>query len=221
MRTILLFFLIFVSWARPPVLCGQADSTTFKRLQFGLVGGQYNHDIDFTPNAAVVTLPDLRYGLALRYFDKQLVGFQAEVTYEGAGWQENIQELPERYERRTDYVDVQILTQFSVGRGLVQPMLQAGPFISFPIAEEEVIPAGYDPELAPENAYYGRELDWRVNYGLRAGVGLNFEIGRATLQIEGRYLQGFSDLIRPGVTQATTSRREAYGVQFGLFYAVN
>lgn len=211
--------LLFLFLAAAQLLSAQQDTLPdYRRLQLGVVGGMMDHEVDFTPNATVNPIRGNQYGVALRYFDKQLVGFQAELTYVEAGWQEEVTDEDLIYERRTTYAELQLLTQFSVGRGAVQPMLQAGPYLSVPLGEEKDLPAGFTPN---EGDYYGRELDFRLNYGLRAGLGLNIELGGLTFQLEGRYLQGFSNLIKPGQSQASTSIRTAYGGQVGLFYAIN
>ena len=204
------------------VLCAQAgdSSTVAPRLQLGVVGGWMAHEVDFTPDVTIQTLPGQSYGLAVRYFDKQLVGFQAEVSYVEAGWREEYGMDTTIYERQTRYAELQLLTQFSVGRGVVQPMLQLGPYLSVPLSEEEVLPADFDPEAEAPNSYRGRELPFRINYGLRAGLGLNLELGPVTVQLEGRYLQGFSNLLRPGESQAATSIRRGFGGQAGLFFAL-
>ena len=204
-------------------LSAQEDSLNFRRLQFGAVGGYLLHEVDFTPNATVLSVPGIHYGLALRYFDKQLVGFQAELIYAQAGWQQEYaieNQEPEIYERLTEYAELQLLTQFSIGRGVVQPMIQAGPYLSVPLGETETLPPSFDPAEEADNTYLGRELPFRVNYGLRAGVGLNLEVGPLTLQVEGRLLQGFSSLIKAGESEASLSVRKAYGGQVGVFYAI-
>ena len=199
----------------------QRDSTTVApRLQLGVVGGWMAHEVDFTPNVTEQTLPGRSYGLAVRYFDKQLVGFQAEVSYVEAGWREDYGPDTTVYERQTRYAELQLLTQFSVGRGVVQPMLQLGPYVSVPLSEDEVLPPDFDAEAELPNTYRGRELPFRINYGLRVGVGLNLELGPVTVQLEGRYLQGFSNLLKPGQSQAATSIRRGFGGQAGLFFAL-
>jgi len=162
------------------------------------------------------------FGVALRYFDKQLVGFQAELSYVEAGWRENISDsLTSLYERSTSYVELQILTQFSVGKGAVQPMLQAGPYLSFPLTDKETIPNGFVvEEVDGVPPVYGLEFPFRPNYGLRVGVGLNIELGRLTIQLDGRYLAGFNDLIRTGDSQAAVSRRQGIGGHAGFFFAL-
>ncbi|MCP9236872.1 outer membrane beta-barrel protein [Lewinella sp. JB7] len=209
---------ILLLLALPQVLCSQQDSSDFRRLQIGLVGGEWRHFVDFTPTVDVLTLTGRSYGVAVRYFDKQLVGFQAELTHAGSGWRENYGDGV--YERRIDYAELQLLTQFSVGRGVVQPMLQLGPYLSVPLTDTEVLPAGFDPDLEPDNTYRGRELPFRLNYGLRAGLGFNIEAGPLTLQADGRILQGFSNLLKPGESQVATSIRQGYGAHVALFYAI-
>jgi hypothetical protein len=215
------YLLLLVFIALTQVLSGQSDSTDYRRLQLGVVGGLSVNEVDFSPDQDVITREGLTYGLALRYFDKQLVGFQAEIVYVEAGWLEEYgPDDASTYEQRYDYAELQLLTQFSIGRGTFQPLIQAGPYLSIPVNGEETLPAGFDAEAEPPNSYRGRDIPDRLNYGLRAGVGFNLELGPLTFQLEGRYLQGFSNLIQPGESQVSTSIRRAYAGQLGLFYAI-
>lgn len=194
----------------------------FNRLQLGVVYGQMDHEVDFLPEQDVEPLRGNELGIALRYFDKQLVGFQAELSYVEAGWRENISDsLTDLYQRSTSYVELQILTQFSVGNGAVQPMLQAGPYLSFPLTDEETLPDGFVVEAEDGvPPVYGLDFPFRPNYGLRVGVGLNIELGSLTVQLDGRYLAGFNDLVRTGASQAAVSRRQGIGVHAGFFFAL-
>ena len=124
------------------------------------------------------------------------------------------------YERKINYAEVLILTQLSIGKGVIQPMIQAGPYLSFPIGDSESIPVGFDvPESTPPE-YYGLEFPNRLNYGAIIGAGLNLELGSLTVQVEGRYLVGFSDLFKTGTTVAASSRRTGLGGQVGVFWAL-
>lgn len=192
---------------------------SYKRLQFGVVYGQMDHEAEFTPSRTVEALRGSEFGLALRYFDKQLVGFQAELSYVTAGWQEELDSaFTTLYQRETQYLELQILTQFSFGKGAVQPMFQAGPYLSIPLSGSEQIPAEYDPGEPIIPAIYGFDIPFRPNYGLRIGAGLNLELGPITVQLDGRYLIGFNDLVKTGTTQVATSRRAGIGGHVGIFY---
>jgi hypothetical protein len=215
MLTLLLLF--------PAFLAAQAADSTevINRFQLGLVFGQMDHEVSFTPSETVTAIRGSELGVALRYFDNKLVGFQAELSYVEAGWGEEEIDTASTglYERKTQYLEFQILTQFSFGRGAIQPMLQAGPYFSFPLNEQETLPSDY---VAPETSLpliYGFEFPFRPNYGLRIGAGLNIELGPVTVQLDGRYLIGFNDLLKTGTTFTATSRRAGIGGHTGLFYA--
>ncbi|MEL7162502.1 MAG: hypothetical protein AAFN92_17220, partial [Bacteroidota bacterium] len=96
------------------------------------------------------------------------------------------------------------------------------PYVSFPLSESESLPPEYvapvDPALP---LYYDFPFPFRINYGVQVGAGLNLELGPVTVQVEGRYLLGFSDLLRTGTTVAATSRRAGVGGRVGLFYAID
>jgi hypothetical protein len=205
----------------PAFLAAQAADSTevIKRLQVGGGFGIMQHDVDFTPSASTEALVGQRYNVGLRYFDNKLVGFQAEVSLTNAGWQENLDTLfATNYERKIQFAEVLILTQLSIGNGVVQPMLQFGPYLSIPLSSSESIPSEFEiPETNPRQ-YYGFELPSRLNYGGIVGAGLNLEIGPLTIQLEGRYLIGFSDLFKTGDTIASTSRRQGLGGRVGVFW---
>jgi hypothetical protein len=177
------------------------------------------HQVNFTPAAAVETLEGITAGVNLRYFDNKLVGIQAELNFVEAGWRENLGAgFTSLYERRTQYLELAMFTQFSFGNGWIQPMLQAGPYLSFPLSEREQLPAELDLAGLPSNTYYGLALPFRPNYGLLSGLGLNLDLGDLTLQIQGRFLLGFNDIIKTGTTVAAISRRQGYGAHAAFFY---
>ena len=217
MRSLLVFLFL------PFFLTAQTTDSvqSYQRLQIGVGYGIMEYTVEFTPVTANEAFRGSNLGVQLRYFDNQLVGFQAAVNYVRAGWRENIDtNFATLYERQTNYLELQLLTQFSIGKGAVQPLLQAGPYVSFPLGESEKVPAEYvEPDL-PVPTYYDFSLPFRINYGLQVGAGLNVELGAVTLQLEGRYLVGFSDLIKTGTTIAATSRRAGIGGRVGLFYAL-
>ncbi|MFK8165442.1 MAG: porin family protein [Lewinella sp.] len=219
MNHLCLFLTFFLSLS----LCGQPPDSipVINRLQIGVGGGVMQHEVDFTPSANVEAIQGTSFGVGLRYFDNNLVGFQAELGISSAGWQENLDTLfSSLYERKITYAEILILSQLSIGKGAFQPMIQGGPYLSFPLQDEESIPSEYVPPVTNTQLYYDFELPFRVNYGLQIGVGFNLELGPITIQADGRYLIGFSDLIKTGTTIASTSRRAGIGGHVGVFYAL-
>ena len=218
----LLLFLVFLL---PLSLCGQQRDSVpaVNRLQIGVGGGFMQHEVDFTPTANGETLQGTSFGVGLRYFDNHLVGFQAELGITNAGWKENLDDsFSSLYERKITYAELLILSQLSIGKGAFQPMLQGGPYLSFPLRDKESIPTEYVPPTTTTTLpqYYDFELPYRVNYGVQVGAGFNLELGPLTIQADARYLIGFSDLIKTGTTIASTSRRKGLGGHLGVFYAL-
>lgn len=217
-RLLALLFLIPVT-----VFAQKTDSTAvINRLQLGLGGGMLQQEVDFTPLRDVEPLAGNNYAVALRYFDNSIVGFQAELGYNQGGWAETVDTLfATQYERRINFVELLLLTQLSIGRGAIQPMLQAGPYLSVPLSDTEQIPAEYTDPGQPLPDVIGLDLPTRLNYGAQIGAGINLELGPITLQAEGRFLIGFSDLFKNGTSVAATSRRQGLGWHLGVFYTVS
>lgn len=207
----------------PLFLCGQQRDTVpaINRLQIGVGGGFMDHKVDFTPSTNVEGLQGTSFGVGLRYFDNHLVGFQAELSISNAGWRENLDDtFSSLYERKVTYAELLILSQLSIGKGALQPLLQGGPYLSFPLSEVESIPTEYVEPVTTVPVYYDYDLPFRINYGLQLGAGFNLELGPLTIQADGRFLVGFSDLIKTGTTTVSTSRRQGLGGHVGVFYAL-
>ena len=189
------------------VLLAQTGDS-LRRLEVGVGGGVLLHELEFLPSDTVYgNLQRNNYALMLRYFDNKLVGFQAEVGIVEAGWSQEIDARLADYERRLRFIDLQLFTQLSIGNRAFQPLLQAGPYLSVPIADEQRIPEG--GQLPQE--YLGEDLPFRLNYGAQVGLGFNLTLGPVTLQADGRYLLGFTDVIPTRTGGVISSRRRAIG----------
>ncbi len=196
----------------------KAGADSLRTLEIGVLAGRWYNELDTSPGIEQASLEGDVYGIALRYFSNRFVGFQAEIVREGGGWQQTIDTFAVDYRRELDYLTFQILTQVAPTRGTFRPLIQAGPYVSIPIGEKEFLPPGYEAPPPETLTYFGRPIDFRINYGLVVGGGLYLSLGRIGIQAEGRYLFGLSDLIRPGESQAATSRRVAYGGRLVVWY---
>ncbi|NJO87038.1 MAG: PorT family protein [Lewinella sp.] len=154
--------------------------------------------------------------LCIRYFNRRSAGFIGELSYVQAGWSETLGEAALLYERQTTYVEAAMFSQFVIGRGRFRPMLQAGPYFAFPVADQEVF--SNSATLPVGDTYFGRQLPQRLNYGLLVGGGLYVHLGLLALQFEGRYQSGLSDLIARGTNGISSSRRQAVGGRLTIWY---
>ncbi|PHI20509.1 hypothetical protein CEQ90_07085 [Lewinellaceae bacterium SD302] len=202
--------------------CGQlaAQQDSLTTLAFGVGGGFFGSQIELTntlrPEYTIQPVEGIHLGASVRYFNNRAVGFIGELNYTQAGWQEQISEDLPVYRRDIDFIDLQILTQVAIGRKLIRPMVQAGPYFSLPLSQSEIVPDTF--AMLDEENYYGEELPFRPNYGLAISGGFYLQVGPIGIQLEGRGFLGVSDLVRSGSFGVTTSRRRGVGGKVTVFY---
>ncbi len=194
------------------ILCGSVGALfgQWDRLPQFSLGGRVDyalHQVDFSPVVSQQALAGQGVYASLWYFDLAHVGFIGELGVARAGWEEGTGG-DDRYIRRLTFGELLILTQVNIGRGRFRPILQAGPYVAFPIQDEEEIGQDF---VVPEGRYYGVQLPSRLNYGLRGGLGLHVNLSKVQLQLHGFVLQGLSDLIPSGELGVSVSRRQGVG----------
>lgn len=210
----MLTLLLLVCWSG---LFAQRDSIT--SLGFGVGLGYFASQVDLRNTLRaeneIVAVEGFQYSLGMRYFNTRAAGFVVELSYTQAGWAENASDTLAEYRYEADYLEAQMLTQLAVGRGIIRPLLQAGPYLAVPLSQRQIVPPGFP---VPEDTYYGQPLPTRINYGLTVGAGLYFRLGPVALQLDGRYVAGLSDLIQSGSFGVSTSRRQAIGGRATVWY---
>lgn len=207
---------LFISLLIASNLVGQQDSVT--TLAFGVGGGWYSNEINLRNTSGntnqVSAVNGLQFGASLRYFNNKAVGFIGELNISNGGWRESTNPDTLNYSRKFTYIELQMLTQVAIGRKLIRPILQAGPYLSIPIAQSDELPNNV---IAPDS-YYGNDLPFRINYGISVGTGLYIALGSVGIQLEGRAILGVSDLIKSGSFGVSQSRRQSFGGRVTFFY---
>lgn len=215
MKQILVLALCWLSFSS---VFAQSDSIT--TLAFGFGGGFYSSEINLTNTSRaeyeVLPVDGIQIGASIRYFNNRAVGFVGELNFTQGGWRERSAPNTPAYRNQQSYFEIQLLTQLAIGRKLIRPMLQAGPYFSFPVAQSDEVPSDFT--LPDGENYYGSSLPFRPNYGLAIGGGLIIQVGQIGVQLEGRFLAGLSDLIRSGDFGVSTTRRQALGGRITFYY---
>lgn len=205
-------------------LAAQVDSLT--TFQVGLGGGQYFSSVNFNfqprrSGTSFVPLPTTHFGAGIRYFNRRSAGFIAELNYTGGGWREELTEvmgmdtITENYQRQLSYLELQLLTQFTIGRKRMRPFLEGGPYLAIPFSEKETLPATV---AVPGGYYFGEDINSRFNYGVLVGLGVYVDFNQLAFQLGGRYLAGVRDILTPGENGVSISRRQAIGWRFTAWY---
>ncbi|MFT3995263.1 MAG: porin family protein [Dysgonomonas sp.] len=140
-------------------------------------------------------------GLAVRYITENHLGLIAELNYSQQGWIQDFPDNPEyAHKHQLSYLELPILTHIYFGRK-VRYFINLGPKLSYLINDKETISDALSEYLASGNAsasmvthQYYRKAEKKIDYGLTAGMGLEFRTGIGNFTLEGRYNFGFADI---------------------------
>ena len=159
------------------------------------VGVNFNQ-VSFNPGVRQTYHPGMIAGFTARYTSERYYGLicalQIEANFWQAGWKEDIyssqgEQLSDRYTRRSNYVQVPVLAQ-----------------ISYAISDHEERSSVWttstsNGKTVPDRsnnvyAQYGKPLDHQLDYGITAGLGIEWTTGAGHFILDTRYYYGLSDL---------------------------
>ena len=173
-------------------------------FSIGATGGYTLNRRSFQPKIKQTYLGFPMVGFAARYICEKyftcIAGIQAEVNYNNLGWKEVIEDgSGNTYLRDLHYLQVPILMQMGWGRELrgFKFVFMAGPQFGFCLGstEHQGGQQPWDISRRPQQVthQYGRELDKNFDYGIAAGLGLEYSSVIGHFILEGRYYFGLGD----------------------------
>lgn len=172
--------------------------------------------IDFTPAIAQATQIGPTLGLTARYTSEVYFGMicalQMELNYTRAGWREQVRNnqgtsITDQYTRHMDYLQVSILAHLGFGReekgGKV--FLLLGPQMGYKLGEKEIrsqqwtLRTRADNSVIPDRSndvyqQYGKATERPFDYGITAGLGLEWSNRLGHFLIDLRYYYGLADI---------------------------
>lgn len=157
--------------------------------------------VDFDPRVNTSNRMQYHGGIAVRYLSENHLGVIAELNYSMQGWEENFKDSPEyEHSHQLNYIELPILTHIYFGNK-VRFVINLGPKISYLISDSEkmnqalsdYLSSGNVPISRPTYQYY-RKADKKIDYGIMAGMGLEFKTGIGSFALEGRYTFGLGDV---------------------------
>ncbi|MBR1386976.1 MAG: PorT family protein [Alloprevotella sp.] len=181
-------------------------------LSVGASAGVNFNSIGFSPtikqNKHIGPTAGVAFRVTSEKYFKLLCALQIELNYAQLGWNENIidsnsQPLPDSYKRHINYVQMPILARLAYGkedRGLAG-YLVIGPQIGYAFSESETRSAEWtvNGEGNPDRpndmfAQYSMDLERPFDYGITAGLGLEFNANRGHYSVEVRYYYGLGNI---------------------------
>lgn len=181
-------------------------------LSIGASAGAAFNSIGFSPTIKQNKHFGPTAGIAFRitsekYF-KILCALQMELNYTQLGWNENIldsnsQPLPDTYKRNINYVQLPFLARLAFGketRGM-SGYIVLGPQVGYAFSESEKRSSTWtlNDEGNPDRPnslfeQYDMKIEREFDYGITAGLGVEYSGKSGRYSIEGRYYFGLGNI---------------------------
>ena len=150
-------------------------------------------------------------GVSVRYLTERNLGLIVEMNYSQQGWKQNfvdknevnveLQELQKQLEHshQLNYFEIPFLTHIYFGNK-VRFFINLGPKIGLLLSEKETfndklldyLASGDIPGKMVTEQYF-MKADRKFDYGIMAGLGMEFQTGIGNFALEGRYTFGLAD----------------------------
>lgn len=172
-------------------------------LSIGVTGGYTMNKMDFMPKIKQSMKGSPMVGVAARYICEKyfttICGVAMELQYNNLGWNELIEDgSGNTYKRDLHFVQMPILMQMGWGRERrgFKFIFEAGPQLGLYLSGKEYMGGEWNTSARPNGVVYqyGKEPDNKVDYGIAAGLGLEFSSSIGHILLQGRYYFGLGDI---------------------------
>lgn len=188
-------------WAICLISKGQVGD---RRSDFAIGGnvGMVMNSMSFQPSIKQNQLMGMTFGLAGRYVSEKyftcICGLQAELNYTALGWKENIEDSQDTYYRTVPYIQLPLLMQLGWGkeRKGCKFIFEAGPQFGYALGYTEHKSDPFNMDNRPNNVIkqYGMDIDSKIDYGITAGLGLEYSNSGLHFILSARYYYGLGDM---------------------------
>lgn len=203
------------------VVSAGAQTHFDSRVDIGVRGGITLSEVMFKPSITQKFGLAQTYGVTFRYSEENHFGLIAEVNFVQRGWAEKFEDLPYKYQRTLNYVEVPVMSHIYFGkRGRF--FFNAGPEVSYYLGDK--ISSNFDyenpgnlPGFNDKNRRTEQltvQVSQKLDFGIVAGLGGEFSINRKnSLAVEARLYYGIGNVMPSG-------RQDTFSVSNQLSIAV-
>ena len=115
-----------------------AQGDFWQRTQLGVQWGFTGSQVYFNPRIAEMSwLQGASYGFVIRHYSDKHMGIQLEVNRVQKGWTEKYDNF--WYRRRLEYWEIPLMTHVVLGKGALQAIINAGPYVAFGAKSAEYV----------------------------------------------------------------------------------
>lgn len=173
-------------------------------LSVGVTAGYTLNKMDFQPVIKQAMKGSPMLGVASRFICEKyftcVCGVELEVLLQNLGWKEVIEDgSGNAYKRDLYFVEVPMLMQLGWGRERrgAKFFIEAGPQLGVYLGSKEHKEGNpWDDTHRPNNVnyQYGKDPDNTIDYGIAAGLGLEYSTPVGHFLLQGRYYYGLGDV---------------------------
>ncbi len=185
---------------------GKAQTHFDSKVELGVRGGVTFSTVSFRPSITGKFGMGYTGGLTFRYSEENHFGLIAEVNLVQRGWAEKFEDLPYKYQRILNYVEVPIMSHIYFGhRGKF--FINAGPEIAYYLGDK--IKSNFDyTDTSGLEGFHDKnrrteqltmKVSQKIDFGIVAGLGGEFSLNRKNaLAVEARIYYGIGNVMPSG-----------------------
>lgn len=225
MKRLLILILIIIIVSSTALAQTHFDS----KIDIGARGGVTFSSVMFKPSIMGKFGLGYTAGFTFRYSEENHFGLIAEVNLVQRGWAEKFENLPYKYQRILNYVEVPVMSHIYFGRR-GKFFFNAGPEIAYYLGDK--INSNFDiydtGNLTGFNDKKRRveqltmNVSQKLDFGIVAGLGGEFSINRKnSLALEARVYYGIGNVMPSGRQETfSVSNQLSIGVTAGYWFRI-
>ena len=202
-------------------ISAKAQTHFASRVDIGVRGGVTLSEVMFKPSITQKFGLAQTYGVTFRYSEENHFGLIAEVNFVQRGWAEKFEDLPYKYQRTLNYIEVPVMSHIYFGkRGRF--FFNAGPEVAYYLGDKissnfdyenpGSLPGFNDKDRRTEQLTL--QVSQKLDFGIVAGLGGEFSINKKnSIAVEARLYYGIGNVMPSG-------RNDTFSVSNQLSIAV-
>lgn len=185
---------------------GMAQTHFDSKVEFGVRGGVTFSSVMFKPSITGTFGMGYTGGVTFRYSEENHFGLIAEVNFVQRGWSEKFEDLPYKYQRILNYIEIPIMSHIYFGRR-GRFFINVGPEIAYYMGDKIISNFDYTNTSGLEGFHdksrrtdqLTMQVKQKLDFGIVAGLGGEFSINKKnTLSVEGRLYYGIGNVMPSG-----------------------
>ncbi len=183
------------------------------KLFMGFSLGYNFSQVSFKPGENLIFAPGYMGGIFITYISEPNIGVKFEINYSQKGWEID-PDSTESYSRGLNYIEFPFSTHAELGKSHMKFLIDLGPYVSYLQSESEKTNI-----TDSSRAYIGVTLTRKFDFGINAGIGIQYNFKFGCIGIEGKYLTSLTNIFIPSSEfYYFSSKNQVFSLQ--LFFAI-